>query len=111
MVLVFCMSLVLLGIAPMVMAQGAPSGDPAFVPSGAQLELLVKGDDLGIVFTEGAAVGCDGKVYFSDITFSGAPNRKRHAWDIGRCHLGLRSRSEANAGISFPERYVQRDQI
>ena len=76
MVLVFCMSLVLLGIAPMVMAQGAPGGDPAFVPSGAQLELLVKGDDLGIVFTEGAAVGCDGKVYFSDITFSGSPKSK-----------------------------------
>ena len=76
MVLVFCMSLVLLGIASMVMAQGAPSGDPTFVPSGSQLELLVKGDDLGIVFTEGAAVGCDGKVYFSDITFSGSPKSK-----------------------------------
>lgn len=74
--LVFCVSLVLLGIASMVMAQGVPSGDPSFIPPGSQLEILVKGDDHGIVFTEGAAVGCDGKVYFSDITFSGSPKSK-----------------------------------
>ena len=53
-----------------------PSGDPSFIASGAELELLVNGADHGIVFTEGAAVGCDGKVYFSDITFSSAPASK-----------------------------------
>ena len=53
-----------------------PSGDPSFIASGAKLELLVNGADHGIVFTEGAAVGCDDKVYFSDITFSSAPGSK-----------------------------------
>lgn len=47
-----------------------PSGDPRFIPPGSRLELMVRGDDLGIVFTEGVAVGCDDNVYFSDITFT-----------------------------------------
>jgi gluconolactonase len=75
-ILVFCMGLTLLGIAFVVAAQDAPSGDPSFIPPGSKLELLVKGDEHGIVFTEGAAVGCDGKVYFSDITFTGSPQSK-----------------------------------
>ena len=53
-----------------------PSGDPSFIVPGTKLELLVNGADHGMVFTEGAAVGCDGKVYFSDITFSAAPASK-----------------------------------
>ncbi len=57
-------------------ALAPPSGDPRFIAPGTQLELLVNGTDYGIVFTEGAAVGCDGKVYFSDITFSSAPASK-----------------------------------
>ena len=56
-------------IAPMPMAQ-MPRGDPRFIPPESHLELVVRGDDLGIVFTEGVAVGCDGNVYFSDITFT-----------------------------------------
>ncbi len=51
-------------------AQQQPSGDPSFVSPDAVLEQLVNGEDHGIIFTEGAAVGCDGKVYFSDITFT-----------------------------------------
>ena len=47
-----------------------PSGDPGFIPPDSVLELVVNGKELGIVFTEGAAVSCDGKVYFSDITFT-----------------------------------------
>ena len=65
MVLMACLGLSLLGLAAMVAAQDTPSGDPSFIPPGAKLEMLVKGDDQGIVFTEGAAAGCDGKVYFS----------------------------------------------
>jgi gluconolactonase len=53
-----------------------PSGDPSFIPPDAKLELLVNGADYGIVFTEGAAVGCDAKVYFSDITFTSGPASK-----------------------------------
>jgi gluconolactonase len=71
-----CLGLTWLGLATLVVAQDMPSGDPSFIPPGAKLEMLVKGDDQGIVFTEGAAVGCDGKVYFSDITFSGNPKSK-----------------------------------
>ncbi len=71
-----------LALAPAVLAQqeqkelAPPSGDPGFIPSDAKLELLVNGADYGIVFTEGAAVGCDGRVYFSDITFSAAKPSK-----------------------------------
>lgn len=53
-----------------VPASSVPSGDPRFIPPGSRLELVVRGDDFGIVFTEGVAVGCDGNVYFSDITFT-----------------------------------------
>ena len=60
------------------MAQDAmPSGEPGFLVEGEQLEMLVKGDDHGIVFTEGAAVGCDGTVYFSDITFTAGSKTAR----------------------------------
>lgn len=75
--LVLALGVMLMAIASVASAQdAAPSGDPSFIPSDAKLEKLVEGDDLGIIFTEGAAVGCDGKVYFSDITFSGSPASK-----------------------------------
>ncbi len=45
----------------------APVGDSAFVPSGAKLERVFDG---GCILTEGVAVGHDGMVYFSDITFT-----------------------------------------
>ncbi len=54
-----------------------PSGDPSFIPPDSTLELLVNGKDLGIIFTEGAAVSCDGKVYFSDITFTAVSKTPR----------------------------------
>ncbi len=57
-------------------ALAPPSGEPSFIAPDAKLELLVNGADHGIVFTEGAAVGCDGKVYFSDITFTSIPVSK-----------------------------------
>ncbi len=47
--------------------QEKPTGDPNFVPSASRLELLFDG---GLVLTEEPAVGCDHRVYFSDITFS-----------------------------------------
>jgi gluconolactonase len=45
----------------------APMGDPKFVPPGAKLDRIFDG---GCVLTEGVAVGLDGMVYFSDITFT-----------------------------------------
>ena len=45
----------------------APTGDSAFVPAGAKLELIFDG---GCALTEGVAAGHDGMIYFSDITFT-----------------------------------------
>ncbi|MEQ1881508.1 MAG: SMP-30/gluconolactonase/LRE family protein [Burkholderiales bacterium] len=45
----------------------APTGDRSIVPAGAKLELIFDG---GCMLTEGVAVGHDGMVYFSDITFT-----------------------------------------
>jgi gluconolactonase len=45
----------------------APTGDPAYVPAGAKLELIFDG---GCALTEGVAAGHDGMIYFSDITFT-----------------------------------------
>lgn len=45
----------------------APTGDPAYVPAGARLELIFDG---GCALTEGVAAGHDGMIYFSDITFT-----------------------------------------
>ncbi len=63
-------------------AQGAPSGDPAFIPAGAKLEKVVDGKVHDLVFTEGPVVTCEGLVLFSDITFT---NRTKGA------HGGLRA--------------------
>lgn len=72
----FVVSVLLMAIVSIANAQNAPSGDPGFIPPDAKLEKLVEGDDLGIIFTEGAAVSCDNKVYFSDITFTVSPGAK-----------------------------------
>src|SRR5882672_8088300 len=45
----------------------APTGDAAFVPGGAKLELIFDG---GCALTEDVAAGHDGMIYFSDITFT-----------------------------------------
>ncbi len=46
------------------------SGDPDFIDPDAVLELLVDGRELGTVLPGAVTVGCDGQVYFSDVTFS-----------------------------------------
>ena len=45
----------------------APSGDPSVLPAGAKLDRVFDG---ACALTEGVQAGPDGKVYFSDITFS-----------------------------------------
>ena len=55
-----------------VMAEGEPTGDPAFIPPGSTLEKLVDGDKHDLVFAEGPVVTCDNQVMWSDITFSSA---------------------------------------
>lgn len=44
-----------------------PAGDPNTIPAGAKLDRVFEG---GCMLTEGVAVGHDGMVYFSDITFT-----------------------------------------
>ena len=93
------------------MAQDAmPSGEPGFLVDGEQLELLVTGNDHGIVFTEGAAVSCDGMVYFSDITFTAGSKTARGGllagviwkYDPGSGDLSVfRSPSGMSNGIKF----------
>ena len=63
--------------ATAVAQDATPTGEPGFLVDGAELELLVNGADHGIVFTEGAAVSCDGMVYFSDITFTAGSKTDR----------------------------------
>jgi gluconolactonase len=53
------------------LAQGGPSGDPAFLPPGAKLEKIVDGNEHDLIFAEGPVVTCDGVVLWSDITFTG----------------------------------------
>ena len=54
--------------ATMLLAQtpSQPSGDPSILPPGSKLEMLFTGG----VLTEGPAAALDGKIYFSDITFT-----------------------------------------
>ena len=40
-----------------------PSGDERFISPDATLELVVNGDQLGITFTEGVSVACDGMCF------------------------------------------------
>ena len=65
--LVLASTMVLLEVVMVAAVQERPTGDSNFVPPTSRLELLF---DEGLVLTEGAAVGCDHRVYFSDITFS-----------------------------------------
>ena len=60
------------GISGAAMAQGEPSGDPAFLPAGAKLEKIVDGEKNDLIFAEGPVVTCDGLVLWSDITFTAA---------------------------------------
>jgi gluconolactonase len=55
-----------IAICSTALAQKAPTGDPSILPAGAKLERLWTGGHL----TEGCAMGPDGAVYFSDITFT-----------------------------------------
>jgi gluconolactonase len=61
-----------LGVSGAAMAQGEPSGDPAFLPGGAKLEKIVDGEKNDLIFAEGPVVTCDGLVLWSDITFTAA---------------------------------------
>ncbi len=56
----------------LVMAQGLRlvQGEADFISPDASLKLLANGSDLGAILTGDADMGCDGMVYFSDITFS-----------------------------------------
>ncbi|ETX05460.1 MAG: hypothetical protein ETSY2_22790 [Candidatus Entotheonella gemina] len=69
--------LVFIGLAMPLSAQDMPSpiisGDPDFIDPGAVLELLVDGSLLGTSLPGDVKVGCDGLVYFSDVTFSNRP--------------------------------------
>ena len=91
----------------MSFAQQLPSGDPGIVPDDARLELVFGG---GSVLTEGVAVGPDGMVYFSDITFTHLSRDERgvseagHIWKYdptsGRTTI-FRSPSGMSNGIKF----------
>lgn len=61
-----------MGLTGSLWAQGAPTGDPAFLPAGAKLDKLVDGNANDLVFAEGPVVTCDGMVLWSDITFTSA---------------------------------------
>lgn len=54
-------------------ATETPTGDPGFLVPGELPARVVDGRALDLVFTEGPAVGCDGTVFFSDITWSHGP--------------------------------------
>ncbi len=84
----------------------APTGDPSILSPGARLDTLFTG---GRVLTEGVAVGQDGKVYFSDITFTylgGRTGRMEggHIWrydpEDGKTGI-FRSPSGMSNGIKF----------
>lgn len=83
-----------------------PGGDPSILPPGARVDTLFTG---GRVLTEGVAVGQDGKVYFSDITFTFLGRRTGrveggHIWrydpEDGRTEI-FRSPSGMSNGIKF----------
>jgi gluconolactonase len=58
---------------------GIVLGDSNIVPAGAKVEKLFA----GVILTEGVAVARDGKVYFSDITFSHLGRVKNGAFHAG----------------------------
>ena len=65
-------------LAPtLVPASSQPTGDPAIISPDAKLELLFA----GAFFTESPAVASDGRVYFSDITFTRSSGMQAgHIW-------------------------------
>ena len=84
-------------------AVSAPQGDADILPPGARLEVLF---DAGF-FTEGPAVAADGRVYFSDITFtaySGQPPQAGHILrydpESGQTEV-FRSPSGMSNGLKF----------
>jgi gluconolactonase len=54
-------------------AASLPTGDPAFLGPEPRPLRIVDGATHDLVFTEGPTVGCDGTVFFSDITWSHGP--------------------------------------
>jgi gluconolactonase len=78
--LVIALDVLFAAMVAAVVAQGATQPQPNlpmieadsdFVSPEAGLELLVRGEDFGMVLIGDAKMGCDSKVYFSDIPFSG----------------------------------------
>jgi len=65
----FCFALLLLSFPASIVVgdDGTPVSQTTIVPADASLELVFDG---GKVLTEGVAAGHDGKLYFSDITFT-----------------------------------------
>ena len=58
-----------------------PTGDPAFLPKGAQVETLVDGKKHDLFFTEGPVATCDGKVLFTDVQVT-AFKKGPSGWDL-----------------------------
>lgn len=72
-----CFIWALVALALMLTSHVAQAQDPPliqgaldFVSPDASLELIANGGELGMILTGDADMGCDGMVYFSDITFS-----------------------------------------
>lgn len=92
-------------LAPtLVPASGRPTGDPAIISHDAKLELLFD----GAFFAESPAVAPDGRVYFSDITFTRSSGMQAgHIWVYDPETDGttvFRSPSGMSNGIKFDER-------
>ncbi len=66
-VFIFGVVVLLSGLSSVGVAQPGSSGDPSVIPPDLEVEELFDG---GCTLTEGVAVGHDGMVYFSDITFT-----------------------------------------
>jgi len=102
--LLLCLAIFTWGFVSLV-ASGARAAEPIF-PPGVQPEKLFEGN----VLTEGVAVAPDGKVYFSDITFSHVAQNERgeiqagHIWcfdpKTSRTTI-FRSPSGMSNGIKF----------
>ena len=67
------------GVVVWMFLSGMVLGDSNIVPAGAKVEKLFE----GVILTEGVAVAPDGKVYFSDITFSHLGRVKNGAFHAG----------------------------
>jgi gluconolactonase len=97
----------MLGLFCLPFSQAQAQGKKDIVPAGAKLEKIF---DAGVVLTEGVAVGLDGTVYFSDITFSHVSKDKKgvieagHIWKYdpktGKTTI-FRSPSGMSNGIKF----------